>query len=299
MAEGAGIFSMTGFASGAGRDDGAAWTWEVRSVNGRGLDIRCRMPPGMERIEPAVRTAVAAHMERGSVTVGLRIAREPGAGAMRVDRAWLDALVALAAEYRDAEGLAPPTLDGMLALRGVIEPVDEAPDDAHLARRDAAMLQDLETALAELARVRRSEGEATHRLLAAHIDEVAALAVRAEDAAAARLPPLARRIREQAAVLAGAGTGLTEDRLATELALLAVRQDVAEEIDRLKVHCEAAARLLREGGAVGRKLSFLAQELNREANTLCSKSSDTALTEIGLAMKTAIDRFREQVQNVE
>ena len=290
---------MTGFARTDGRDDAFGWSWEVRSVNGRGLDVRCRVPPGMERLDPKVRAAVSSHLRRGSVTVALQLARAPEAGAMRIDRALLDELIALAAEYRGAAGVAKPRLDGLLALRGVIEPAERARDEVRHERHEEAMLRGLDEALAALVRERRAEGAALAAALAERIAEIESLTRRAEERAAQRPAAMGERLRAQVAALLGAGAPLPEDRLAAELAVLAAKADVTEEIERLAAHCAAAARHLKEDGAVGRKLDFLAQEFNREANTLCAKASDAALTEIGLAIKSAVDRFREQVQNVE
>ena len=293
------ISSMTGFARASGSAGAAGWSWEVKSVNGRALDIRCRLPQGLERLEPAVRSRIAARLRRGNVSVGLRLNLAPEAAAMRVNRAWLDELIAVAADYRDRDALAPPRLDGMLALRGVIEPADRPEDDADPTRDDGAMLETLDAALAELVRERQAEGAALAAVLTDRIEEIVALTQGAETLAPSRQEALGERLRGQVASLIGAGAPVPEDRLAAELALLAVKIDVTEEIDRLKSHCTAAARHLREEGAVGRKLDFLAQEFNREANTLCSKASDAALTDTGLALKAAIDQFREQVQNVE
>ena len=298
MADTNSISSMTGFARASGSDGGAGWSWEVKSVNGRALDIRSRLPQGMERLDPAVRTAVSARLRRGNVTVGLRLSQAPEAAALRVNRAWLDELIALAAEYRGRDDIAPPRLDGMLALRGVIETAASS-DEAEAAQDDGAMLETLDVALAELVRERQAEGAALAAALTERIEEIAALTRQAEALAPSRQEALGDRLREQVAALVGAGSPASEDRLATELALLAVKIDVTEEVDRLKSHCAAAARHLQEEGAVGRKLDFLAQEFNREANTLCSKASDSALTEVGLALKAAIDQFREQAQNVE
>ena len=292
------LSSMTGFARASGGDGAAGWSWEVKSVNGRALDIRCRLPQGMERLDPAVRNAVSARLRRGNVTVGLRLSQAPEAAAMRVNRAWLDELIALAAEYRGSDDIAPPRLDGMLALRGVIETA-ESPDDAERAQDDGAILETLDVALAELVRERQAEGAALAAALTQRIEEIVALTGRAEALAPSRQDALGERLREQVGALIGAGSPVSEDRLVTELALLAVKIDVTEEIDRLKSHSAAATRHLGEEGAVGRKLDFLAQEFNREANTLCSKASDSALTEVGLALKAAIDQFREQAQNVE
>ena len=292
------LSSMTGFARASGGDGVSGWSWEIKSVNGRALDIRCRLPQGLERLEPTVRNAVSARLRRGNVTVGLRLSQAPESAAMRVNRAWLDELIALAAEYRGSDDIALPRLDGMLALRGVIETADSA-GDANPAQDDGAMLETLDAALAELVSERQAEGAALATALTNRIEEIAALTRQAEALAPTRREALGARLREQVAALIDAGAPVPEDRLASELALLAVKIDVTEEIDRLKSHCAAATRHLREGGAVGRKLDFLAQEFNREANTLCSKASHAALTEVGLALKAAIDQFREQAQNVE
>ena len=298
MGDMAAISSMTGFARASGSDVAAGWSWEVKSVNGRALDIRCRLPQGLERLDPAARSAVSARLRRGNVTVGLRLSQAPEAAAMRVNRVWLDQLIALAGEYRGREGIAPPRLDGMLALRGVIETAESAVD-AEGAQDDAALLETLDVALAELVRERQAEGAALAAALTDRIEEITELTDQAEALAPTRQEALGERLREQVSALVSAGSPVPEDRLATELALLAVKIDVTEEIDRLKSHCAAAARHLQEGGAVGRKLDFLAQEFNREANTLCSKASHAALTEVGLVLKAAIDQFREQAQNVE
>ena len=290
---------MTGFARASGADGASGWSWEVKSVNGRALDIRCRLPQGLERLDPAVRNAVSARLRRGNVTVGLRLSRAPDAAPMRVNRAWLDELIALAADYRGAEGIEPPRLDGMLALRGVIESADGPEDDAHTALDDGALLETLDAALAELVRERQAEGAALAAALAERVEEIAALTRQAGALVPSRQEALGARLREQVTALIGTGAPVPEERLAAELAMLAVKIDVSEEIDRLKSHCAAAARHLQEEGAVGRKLDFLAQEFNREANTLCSKASHAALTEVGLALKAAIDQFREQAQNVE
>ena len=287
---------MTGFARASGSNGVAGWSWEVKSVNGRALDIRCRLPQGLERLDPAVRNAVSLRLRRGNVTVGLRLSQAPDGAAMRVNRAWLDELIALAADYRAHEGIEPPRLDGMLVLRGVIESAERPEDDANAGLDDGALLETLEAALAELVRDRQAEGAQLAAALTERIEEIAALTHRAEALVPSRQEALGARLREQVAALIGAGAPVPEDRLAAELAMLAVKIDVTEEIDRLKSHCAAAARHLQEEGAVGRKLDFLAQEFNREANTLCSKASHAALTDVGLALKAAIDQFREQAQ---
>ena len=219
------ISSMTGFARASGGDGAAGWSWEVKSVNGRALDIRCRLPQGMERLDPAVRGAVSARLRRGNVTVGLRLSQAPEAAAMRVNRAWLDELIALAAEYRGTDGIAPPRLDGMLALRGVIETA-ESPDDAECTQDDGAILETLDVALAELVRERQAEGAALAAALTQRIEEIVALTGQAEALAPSRQDALGERLREQVSALIGAGSPVSEDRLVTELALLAVKIDV-------------------------------------------------------------------------
>ncbi len=290
---------MTGFARASGQDETIGWTWEVRCVNGRTLDIRCRLPAGMERLEPKLREALASKLRRGNVNVTLQVSRTVGSGVMRINRAWLDELIAVAETYRDAEGIAQPTLDGLMGLRGVIEPAEDEIDETAQRARDEAMLASFAAALDDLVVMRRAEGEAIETILTARLAEVTSLTERAEAGADSRIEAARERLARQVSELLTAGTPLPEERLAQELAVLATKFDVREELDRLKAHTAAAARELTRGGAVGRKLDFLAQEFNREANTLCSKASDETLSEVGLALKAVIDQFREQVQNIE
>ena len=284
--------SMTGFASSADGD----WVWEVRSVNHRGLDLRFRLPPGLDRLEPPARTAVRAHFSRGSVTVSLNRGSGDGGRRYAVNGDWYDELRNLVAggRARAAAGAAPDYDPGLLALRGVIEPVEDFAD----APADAVLLASLERALAGLAEERRREGAELGSALRALLATMTELLSKARVMAATQ--PRALRARLAAAV-AALDTNLPEDRLAQEVALLAARTDIREELDRLDAHLEAAAGLLGGGGGgpVGRRLDFLCQELNREANTLCSKSADIALTRVGLDLKAALESFREQVQNVE
>ena len=262
------------------------------------LDIRCRLPQGLERLDPAVRGRVAARLRRGNVTVGLRLSQAPDAAALRVNRAWLDELIALAAEYRANEGIAPPRLDGMLALRGVIEAAEQSDDDGDSAGDDAAMLETLDAALAELVRERQAEGAQLAAALTDRIQEIETLTRQAEALMPSRQEALCARLREQVAALVdadargrGAPRGGARD---------AGRQDRRDRGDRpVEVPLRCGGTPSAGEGAVGRKLDFLAQEFNREANTLCAKASHAALTDIGLALKAAIDQFREQVQNVE
>ena len=296
------IASMTGYADVSDAAEGVGWTWEARSVNGRGLDLRLRLPDGFEALDASVRGAAAKVLGRGSVTVGLRLARGAGGAAPRLNREVLDAVVAaalVAGEAAAARGLdlAPMTAADLLAARGVLEADPGAPGgDAALLARIAGGLDGL---FAALAAARAGEGRALGAVIAGQLDRVAALVAAARETAAARAARTGELLRTRIeAVLAGTAA-VDEARLAQELALLAVRADVTEELDRLEAHVAAARELLAAGGPVGRRLDFLMQEFNREVNTLCSKSGATDLTAIGLDLKVLVDRMREQVQNVE
>jgi len=290
---------MTGFARGEGADDGAQWVWEARSVNARGLDIRLRLPPGLDRLEAPAREAVAARAKRGAVSVNLTLTRRAGGGALTVNRALLDEVIRLRDELGGVVDPAPPRLEALLGVRGVVELAEEAPDADAEKARDGALLASLERTLDALSAMRGEEGT---RLAAVFGEQLAALSALAEAAGAtAAVQPAAikARLAEQVAALLDADPGLPEERLAQEAALLAAKADVAEELDRLSAHIAAVAGLMSAEEPVGRRLDFLCQELNREANTLCAKSSDLELTNIGLSLKAAIERLREQVQNVE
>jgi len=293
------VHSMTGFARAEGRDGTADWVWEAKSVNGRGLDLRCRLGNGLEALEPALRKAVAARFKRGNVSINLRLTRQAGTSQVRVNRELLDDLIALAGEYRGAEGIERPGLDGLLALRGVIEPVDEIEAGDDCAARDKAIEASMDELLDELSAARAAEGASLGEIVGAQLAEMERLSQRAGECASLRPKAAKERLAAQVAALLEAGAPALEERLAQELAILAVKSDVREELDRLATHIAAAGALLSQGGAVGRKLDFLAQELNREANTLCAKSNDAQLSDIGLELKAVIDQFREQVQNIE
>ena len=290
---------MTGFARAEGLDGTADWVWEAKSVNGRGLDLRCRLGNGLEALEPALRKAVAARFKRGNVSINLRLTRQAGTSQVRVNRELLDDLIALAGEYRGAEGIERPGLDGLLALRGVIEPVDEIEAGDDCAARDKAIEASMDELLDELSAARAAEGASLGEIVGAQLAEMERLSQRAGECASLRPEAAKARLAAQVAALLEAGAPALEERLAQELAILAVKSDVREELDRLATHIAAAGALLSQGGAVGRKLDFLAQELNREANTLCAKSNDAQLSDIGLELKAVIDQFREQVQNIE
>ena len=294
-----GVHSMTGFARAEGRDGTVDWIWEAKSVNGRGLDLRCRLATGLEALEPELRKAATARFKRGNISINLRLARQTVTPQVRVSRELLDNLIALAGEYRGAEGIERPGLDGLLALRGVIEPVDEVEDGGDCAARDKAIAASMAELLDELSAARAAEGASLSEIVGAQLAAMEDLSQRAGESAALRPEAAKARLEAQVAALLEAGAPLAEERLAQELAMLAVKTDIREELDRLGTHIAAAKALVSEGGAIGRKLDFLAQELNREANTLCAKSNDAQLSDIGLELKAVIDQFREQVQNIE
>jgi uncharacterized protein (TIGR00255 family) len=275
-------------------------TWEARSVNGRGLEVRLRLPPGYDRLESEIRTRAAKRFDRGNVALNLTIETPTLGPRLQINRAALDQAIALMGELSGRIDAAAPRLDGILAIRGVLETVGETPlDEAEQAKLDAAILAALDLVLAGLVEARAKEGAALARVLDAALDEIESLTREAAASAAAQPAALKAKLEAQMAELLGTQTGLSPERLAHEAALLAVKADVREELDRLRAHIGQARELFAGKGAVGRKLDFLSQEFNREANTLCSKASDIALTRIGLALKTAIDRMREQAANVE
>lgn len=297
------LSSMTGFADCPGNAEGVSWSWEARSVNGRGLDLRLRLAEGFEALEPAVRAVFAKAFARGSITVGLRLARSGGgAGALRLSPAGLDAALesATAASEAAAErglGLAPMTLGEVLSLRGVLEADTTLPSDNEAVMQ--AVTHGIEPLAEALAGARAAEGAGLTTLIAARVDEIERLGDVARDTAEARAGRSGDLLRSRVRALLETTDLADEARLAQELAMLAVKADVSEELDRLAAHVTAARELLASDGPVGRKLDFLSQEFNREVNTLCSKAGDSELTAVGLKLKVAVDQIREQVQNVE
>lgn len=294
MAKSTAVASMTGFARAEGGHGGATWQWEVRSVNGRGLEVRAKLATGLDRLEPQVRERTAAAVARGSVSISLRVTRPGEARAVSVNRELVRVLRSVAAELGETV-----SLDAVFAVPGVVEVSDPTEDEAERERLDAAMLADLDRALADLKIARRAEGGRIGAILSGLLDEIAAITKAAAGNASAQPDLLRAKFTQRVAEMLADTPPLAPDRLAQEVALLALKADVREEIDRLGAHIAAGRDLLAEGGPVGRKLDFLTQELGREANTLCSKSADADLTRAGLALKVAIERFREQVQNLE
>jgi len=287
------ISSMTGFARAEAA--GAQWVWELRSVNARNLDIRCRLPSGLETVEAEIRQRVPTVCRRGNVSVQLSPAQNgQRAASFRINAAMVQAYLDAAAAL-DGVSLAPPRLDGILALPGVVERSEGSAPDVG----DSDLLQSFENALADLAAMRRAEGTRLAGAIAALLDRLVALVGDATASAALQPAAIKTRLEAQLQPLLDAVPALPEERLAQEVALIAARADVREELDRLAAHVAATHDLMKAGGPVGRKLDFLCQELNREANTICSKSADLKLTEIGLDLKSTIEQLREQVQNIE
>jgi len=294
---------MTGYARAQGSDERRRWVWEARSVNGRNLEIRCRVPQGFDRLENPARTAIGTRMKRGNVSLTLTIASEQQSKPLRVNRALLAELAGLVEEVRKGTGAAAPTADGLLRVRGVIEEEDAADESEEaLAILDRALSKTLDEVLKALAAARVAEGKALSTVIDRHVVEIEGLCERAADRAGAQIGVLKARFDSQLAELLERAPPLSEERFAQEVALLVGKADVREELDRLVAHIAQARALLvdaRPDNPVGRKFDFLCQEFNREANTLCSKSADIELTRIGIDLKGAIERMREQVQNVE
>ena len=295
------IKSMTGFASGKGEFGPHSWTWELRSVNGKGLDMRIRVPDWLTGLEAALRAVLSKSLSRGNVTLSLRISRDESQPDLALNTvamsAALDALQQTQA-MAEARGLAlsPSKASDLLTLKGMLDAGAEADDPAPLV---AQMTTEFTPLLAAFLDMRQTEGEALAAILASQLDQVAALTSKAAELAEQRKDKMAEALRENLARVLDNAQGVEPERVAQELALIAVKADITEEIDRLSAHVSAARDLLAQDGAVGRKLDFLMQEFNREANTLCSKAQSADLTSVGLELKAVIDQMREQVQNVE
>jgi uncharacterized protein (TIGR00255 family) len=293
------IKSMTGFARADGALGPLSWHWELRSVNGRGLDMRLRLPPGFEALEPRIREAVARRVTRGNLTVNLNVKRASGQTEIRLNEIALRQVLAAVERLRAAAPVAPPSAEALLNVRGVLELAEPEETEAEAAARAEAMLASLDAALDGMVEARGAEGGRLKTIVAQQVAEIERLVNEVERSPLRAAATVRQRLKEQVGKLMETGAGLDETRLYQEAALLAARGDVEEELKRLAAHVAAARALLDAKEPAGRRLDFLAQELNREANTLCSKASDPETTRAGLDLKAVIDQMREQVQNIE
>ena len=293
------LSSMTGFSRASAGLDGVTWQWELKSVNGKALDVRCRLPPGFDALEPQIRLAVLEKLKRGNLQVSLSVSGVTQAETVTINEAVLAQILKAGERLRARIGGEAMRADLVLAMRGVLEIDPTVTDTATLERRNAAIMASFQVALAELEKSRWEEGVRLENLIDAQVRCIAALTIAARDNPARTTEAVKARLAMQIAKLMETGASFDAARLHQEAVLLATRADIQEELDRLMSHVAAARALLDSGAAIGRKFDFLAQEFNREANTLCSKAVDQTMTAIGLDLKTVIDQMREQVQNIE
>jgi uncharacterized protein (TIGR00255 family) len=295
------LASMTGFARAPGETGVVRWTWELRSVNGKSLDLRIRIPTGLEAFEPKIRERCSKVLRRGNISIGLSMQRDQAENQLQVNEAALESVLsAIKLLETRIPNVAPPTLDGILAQKGVFELKEQEDDEAAQQALHSALLTSLDAALIDLVDMRHSEGAAIGKVVHQQIDTIASLTQAAEDLPARQPEVIKARLKKMVEELLDASeTKLDPQRLHQEAVFLATKADIREELDRLHAHVNAVRELLDKGGAIGRRVDFLAQEFNREANTLCSKSNDVDLTAIGLDLKAVIDQMREQIQNLE
>jgi uncharacterized protein (TIGR00255 family) len=292
--------SMTGFGRSGGQDNGASWVWELRTVNGRGLDLRFRLPPGMEAFELRLREHTAKAMARGNCAVSLALKLPAGAGDVRLNETALLRFAELAERARALTRRDQPvTLDALLGFKGVLENVEGQASEEGGAKLHEALFAGFDTALGAVVAAREAEGARLSEILTDKLNEIESLVVEAENSPSRTPDAIKQRLQTQLQRIFGEDVDLDRDRLYQEAVILATRADIEEELKRLKSHIAGARDLIAETGPVGRKFEFLAQEFQREANTLCSKSNAADITRVGLRLKSAIDQFREQVQNVE
>jgi uncharacterized protein (TIGR00255 family) len=291
--------SMTGFARADGMHVDTSWHWEARSVNGRNLDLRLRLPSGFEALEIRARALAQEMLARGNCTISLWIKRETGQLEIRLNEAALRQAQAVAERAQEVTGLKRARLDTLLGMRGVVEAVEGEESEEAQAALNHALIASLAAALDALVAARASEGERLQAVIEKQLATIASLVERTATAAARQPEGIAARLNEQIARLTEPGSNLDPDRLHQEALLLATKADIQEELDRLRAHLAAADELAGSDQPVGRKFEFLAQEFNREANTICSKAADIEISRTGLELKTVIDQLREQVQNIE
>ncbi len=292
------ISSMTGFARVNGHAAEATWVWEAKSVNSKTFDVRLRLPAGLEHLEAPVRQALSKSFKRGSLQVNLTLQSQTEKEQISINQEVLQQYLAVAKGLQDELGAAPFQIEGLLALRGVVEAKAAARSEEQQVTLDLALMASLGSVVAGLSEARKAEGKSLAAVLTAQLEHIERLYAAAVSNPSRQPEAIKLRIKAQVAQLIDIAK-LDETRLAQEAALLMTRADIQEELDRLAAHIGAAHALLKSSEPIGRKFDFLAQEFNREANTLCSKASDSSLTAIGLDLKTVIDQMREQVQNIE
>jgi uncharacterized protein (TIGR00255 family) len=290
---------MTGFARSHGSSGPYAFEWELKSVNAKGLDVRLRLPPGWDEIEQLARKRVTDLLSRGTVYANLSVRRANAQSTVKVNEDVLAAVVKVATDLTSRLDAAAPRIDGLLAIKGVIEVAEPDRDETEDAAARVAIEQAFAEALNSLVEMRKREGATLATILSQRLDEIESLAKKAEDAPGRKPEAIRARLAEQIAVLLEASDRFDSDRLNQEAIMIATKADIREELDRIASHVAQARDMIKKGGAVGRRLDFLAQEFNREVNTCCSKSNDLELTNTGLEMKNVVEQFREQVQNLE
>lgn len=293
------LASMTGFTRRGGDDGPFRWNWEIKSVNNKGLEVRTKIPGFLDGFDIEIKKRVSAGLTRGSVFLNLQVDRSLDSERFVVNEARLTDLIEIAARYSDQPGVTPASIDGLMAVKGVVDLVSEEPAEGELASLKAALLTDLKLLIDDLVAARRDEGRRMEAFLSKQLENMQELLVAAKVAVGDRSAAMNERFTAQLRKLEQSDKPVADERLAQEIAIMAVKADIQEEFDRLESHFGEAASLLAENKPVGRRLDFLCQEFNREANTLCSKSGDTQLTKIGVDLKVLIDQFREQVQNIE
>lgn len=292
------VISMTGFARADGANERAQWVVEARSVNGKGRDLRCRLPTGLDGVEPAIRAAVETRLTRGNINVAVNLTRTEAAGSLRINRELLAQVLDLAREIAGPDAT-PPAIDTLLSVRGIIDSAEPRETEEDRQALEQAIAVTVSQAIDRLVEARTGEGAHLAAVLLEHLAEIERLTDAAAASAALQPDALRAKLRGQIQALLEAVPPVAEERLAQEAALLISKADIREELDRLRAHIAQARTMLRDGGAVGRRLDFLCQEFNREANTVCSKSADVELTRVGMDLKAVIEQFREQVQNIE
>jgi uncharacterized protein (TIGR00255 family) len=293
------LSSMTGFARSHGTSGPYAFEWELKSVNAKGFDLRMRLPPGWDELEPLTRKRAAEVLSRGTVYANLTVKRANALSTVRVNEDVLASIVKIAGELAGRIDAVAPSIDGLLAIKGVIEVVEPDSDEAEDAAAKAAAAAAFEQALNHLIEMRKREGVTLGQILSQRMDEIESLMKKAEAAPGRKPEAIRARLAEQIAALLEASDRFDSDRLSQEAVMIAAKADIREELDRIASHISQAREMIRKGGAIGRRLDFLAQEFNREVNTCCSKSNDLELTNTGLEMKNVVEQFREQVQNLE